>query len=221
MIAPSEIPEINYNMLEEELDTLIPRKFVIDNDIKMRIPSEYTELLIKNATNGKHVGSGNRAMDVIVNKKGIDVSLLSLKNTWTNEKSVIQNFKTGCKMDDLFNNKNEGQIKNIMCTALMNKFKEIKLQYKLEQLYYAIFITTNNKIYLSTYVINIDEIDNIESSNFSEEGKSLKLGGVINKQYGKSTIYQNKKRIELKFSSDILNINNTRLVYDLHNPFNK
>ena len=69
---------------------------------KISDPKKAEWILSKAIKNSILVGNGNTFVDIIVNDIiGVDVCVLTLNNSYTNEKSIIQNF-TCNNLDSLF-----------------------------------------------------------------------------------------------------------------------
>lgn len=80
-------------------------------------------ILSKSIANSKLIGNGNTNVDILVkNKIGIDVSVLTLNNNYTNEKSVIQNFSDSGDLDTFFNTKKGEKIVTIFKKKLIEKY---------------------------------------------------------------------------------------------------
>jgi hypothetical protein len=73
------------------------------------------EEIVADASKGKRVGKGNKAVDVLTNfsddscSEGIDVTNLSCDymSKYTNEKSIIQNFRRSESLQNIFENDND------------------------------------------------------------------------------------------------------------------
>jgi hypothetical protein len=75
----------------------------------------------------------------------------------------------------------------------------------MKELYYAVFISTENKVYLLFLKINIKAINNVSSNGFTKAKQSINIIGFIDENYGNTRLYKAKKRIELRFTKKILN----------------
>ena len=73
------------------------------------------------------------------------------------------------------------------------------------KLYYIVFISTENKVYVLCLEINIDSISNIISNGFTKTQKSINICGFIDDIYGNTKLYKAKKRIEIRFRREVLN----------------
>ena len=72
----------------------------------MQLEDGFMEFIVAKCINGKRIGEGNCAVDIIKDDIGIDVSCTCLNGNFTNEKSLMQNFKLcGNDLDMLFTNK--------------------------------------------------------------------------------------------------------------------
>ena len=201
--------DIHDFMNEEQIDTL--KQYVSlyissridyykDNNSNLRIESEFGEYWIAKSTQGSIIGSGNTPMDVKHDEKYMDVACLCLNGSYTNEKSIVQNFaKAGNELDIMFNTNQEHDIVNCFINIITNKWNEYSNSY------YGFFISTKVSIYFKMFKINTSNLSNLESGGFSTKGKSLTVNNFINPEQGKTIIYKSKKRMELRLSKNIVN----------------
>ena len=108
------------------------------------IPKKAEWILHKAIKNSKIVGDGNGKVDIVVDDIGLDISVLSLINKTTNEKSIMQNFKEGNDLDSLFINKDGANAIEIFRKKLESKFSQ---GINCKEYYYLIFIC-NKKIFI-------------------------------------------------------------------------
>lgn len=188
-------------------------KYKMINYLNLRkntnIEAGYSEDFIADSSYGINISSGNEGMDVkTINNEGIDVCCLSLNGNknWTNEKSVIQNFKkSGNNLDNFFSNNNHNEALELYKNDFKDKLICIKKKYSMTKLYYIVFISTKNKVYALCLEINIDSISNIISNGFTKTQKSINIRGFIDDIYGNTKLYKAKKRIEIRFRRKVLN----------------
>jgi len=127
----------------------------------------------------------------------------------TNEKSLMQNFTTGNKLDELFINKNGISAVDIFREKFMKKYDE-----KFKEIYYIIFICHKKRVYLCSFKLNINNIKFMEFNCFSKSCKNIILNNFIDKKYGNVKLYKSKKRLELRIDKNILlNLNSCINVY--------
>lgn len=162
----------------------------------------------KGIEDSRWVGPGNNPIDVLCNnqKLGIDVACVCCNGNETNEKSIIQNFKNSGNLLDIYfeNNKPNNAI------DLYKKDYIKKLTpYINHKLYYLIYISIKNKIYISLFKLNIFAIQNISCDGISKSNKSINCCKFIDNKYGSVKLYKSKKRLEIRFKREIINNFNT------------
>jgi hypothetical protein len=218
-VLPIEL-DINYDLLSSYVkDYITPRKEYYNDSVSnnLELESGFSEWWIKKASNGKKIGDGNCPMDVVTGSgKAIDTMCLCLNGSISNEKSIMQNFnKSGNYLDSYFLEKNENRAVSLYINDYIYKIKNFSLNNKisLNNLYYAIFISTNESIYLSCFKINIGFIKNIKADGFTKQCKSIKIKNFIDDKYGNVKLYKSKKRLELRISKNVLNNFNTIKLY--------
>jgi hypothetical protein len=218
-VNPGEL-DINFDLLSKYIkDYINPRKeyYNDSNSNNLELESGFSEWWIKKASNGKKIGDGNCPMDVITGSgKAIDAMCLCINGSMSNEKSIMQNFnKSGNELDNYFLDKNENGAISLYINDYINKIKNFSLTNKisLNRLYYAIFISTSENIYLSCFKINIGFIKNIKTDGFTKQSKSIKIRNFIDEKYGNVKLYKSKKRLELRISRNVLNNFNTIKLY--------
>lgn len=172
-------------------------------------PNKSEWILHKSIDNSKLIGNGNSSMDIITDTNDvIDVGLLTLNNTYTNEKSIIQNTENN-NIDNLFKTKSATPLIRIFKNKLKDKYNK----YVKDNIYYIIFICHDNNIYLVCLKLNVKNINNIRFGYFTKKNKSLIINNIINKKHGVCKIYGAKKRIELRLSKNIINTKNVIQIY--------
>jgi hypothetical protein len=177
----------------------------------LEIESGFSEWWIEKTSNSKKISSGNCPFDVLtLNKNAIDVMCLCINGNMSNEKSIIQNFtNSGNNLDDYFNNKNFDNAIKIFLNEYKKKIINFKNEQNVNKLYYLSFISTSKNVYLSSFIININKLKNVISGGTTKQQKSILIQNFINNKYGNVKLYKSKKRIELRFTKEILNMFNT------------
>lgn len=209
ILIPCKIPEfIKIDTLKEYVkkDLENNKEYFEDINITYKISdSKKAEwILSKSIDNSKLVGNGSTNIDIIVNDKiGIDVSVLTLNNNYTNEKSVIQNFSNSNNLDTLFNTYQGEKAIEIFRNKLKEKycFKDGEKK----DIYYIIFICNNKNVYLSCFKIYPEYISNMKFLGFTKNFKYISIDNFINNDFGNIKLYKSKKRLELRLSKDIIN----------------
>ena len=96
--------------------------------------------------------------------------------------------------------------------ALVKKNNIPISDYKLDHIYYFIFIRGGDAINLAIARVNKEIIPNIKISKFTDT--SAFISGYINDRYGNVRIYKSKKRIELRCNSKNLNNDGLLIKWD-------
>ena len=187
------------------LNTLIKKEieqnaeYIKDMGKTMTIePSKAEWMIYKSIPNSKIVSSGHNPLDIIYNNIGIDVAVLSLSDNTniSNEKSIIQDFK-GCgnNLDQLFDKKLFTNIVDLYKESLFNKLNKSFTKYKLENIYYIIFLCTNTSINILTFNLHLNVIKCIEFDTIFD--KSITIKNFIDSKLGNCKI-KKKNGIEIK-----------------------
>ena len=208
--------DIDYNLLKKYVQEYISPRREYYNEThsnNLELESGFSEWWIKKASNGKKIGEGNCPMDVVTNdNNAIDCMCLCLNGSMTNEKSIMQNFnKSGNDLDSFFSSKNDDGAISLFINDYVGKIKNFSIKNKisLDKMYYTIFISTKENIYLSCFKINIQFTRNIKTCGFTKQCKSINIKNFINNDYGNVKLYKSKKRLELRISKNVLNNFNT------------
>lgn len=214
-VDPKNI-DIDYDDLKKRvLDYIILRKEYYADSKKhnLELDCGFSEWWIAKASNGKRIGEGNCPMDVITkNGLGIDVSCLCVHAGTTNEKSLMQNFTgSGMSLDKLFEDKNVKEAVKLYKNNYYNKISSFIDKYKINKLYYCIFISTQSNVYLSCFKLNILGILNVKGGEMLTSSISIK--NFIDAKYGNVILYKAKKRLELRINKDTINFTNTIKLY--------
>ncbi len=144
-----------------------------------------------------------------------------MNGNFTNEKSLIQNFKTsGANLDNLFTEKKDNEAITLFMNDLKNKLINVKENKKLDNLYILSYISTNLNIYIACFKIDIDNIQYVNSGGFiknktEKENVNIQVNNFISPKIGKVNLYKSKKRVELRLSKSILDNENVVKVYSM------
>lgn len=215
VVRPHKIPNfIDINILKEYVkkDIESNKEYFDDKKITYKIndPKKAEWIIHKAIKNSKIVGDGNTKVDVIVDNIGLDVSVLSLVNRTTNEKSIMQNFKEGIDLDTLFKNKDGVNAIEIFRKKLESKFSQ---GINCKEYYYLIFICNKNNIYLSCLKIEPNNIKNMSFESFTKSCKNITVENFIETSLGNVKLYKSKKRLELRLYKTILDLDCSVLIY--------
>lgn len=170
----------------------------------------FMEYIVAKSIGGKRVGEGHSPIDVIneLHQIGIDVVCLNCNGNKTNEKSIMQNFNSsGETLDILFH---EEKYQDAIEMYKLDYYKKIKNAiniYNLKHMYYLIFISIKNNIYLSCFNIDVNAVPNIKYDKVTS--KSIKVSNFIDDLFGDVKLYISKKRLELRLNKNIINHKNT------------
>lgn len=203
------LDQINIQLLKDYVKKDIEgnKEYFNDRNITYKIsdPKKAEWILHKSIENSELVGDGNKSIDIFFNKLniGIDVSVLSLTQNMTNEKSIIQNFTTGNDLDSLFLMNKGIEVIEIFKNKILEKYKLSKI--KIDTLYYVVFICHKQNVYLTCLKANCENISNMEFNGFTKACKSVMINNFIDSKYGETKLYKSKKRIELRLNKNIIN----------------
>ena len=195
--------------------------FYNDTERPLYIEDEFSEYFTAKASNGKVIGGGHCAMDVKSENNGIDAMCVIMNSTQSNEKSLIQNFKSsGTNLDSLFIEKKDTEAVKLYMTDYLNKLTNVKKDKELSELYILAFISTETDVYISCLNLDIEQIQFVTSGGFidGKKGKdsvSIKLNNFIESNIGEVKLYKSKKRVELRFKKKILNNENVVKIYSM------
>lgn len=206
ILEPTMIPEcISIDILKRyvEQDINSNREYFDDLGMTYKIsnPSKAEWMVHKSIDRSKLVASGNNCVDITSENICIDVSVLTLNNSsYTNEKSIMQNFSTGNNLDSLFENKEGEKATEIFKKKLQDKY----LSNANKEIYYIIFVCHKVNIYVVPLKFNLNNIANMEFGSFSKSGKTILLNNCIHPDFGSVKLYKSKKRLELRLSKNII-----------------
>jgi hypothetical protein len=219
-----EIPKsVNIKWLSSLLsDYMEPRaNFFVKKNKPPSIENSFAEFFTAESSKGTDCGDGSCAVDVTTNcNEGIDVTCVIMKNTFSNEKSLIQNFSSSGKdLDSLFINKNDKKALNLFKNEYLNKLNNVKEEKELTNLYILAFISTKKEIYAVCFKVNIENIKHVTSGGFLKNNKkedvNIIVNNFINPSYGKVNLYKSKKRMELRFKHDVLKNEHVVKLYNM------
>lgn len=198
--------QININILKTYVKQDIDgnKEYFDDTNATYKIsdPKKSEWIVHKAIPNSKMVGNGSKCIDVQLDETlGIDVSVLTLNNgTYTNEKSILQNFTNCGSLDVLFNTKKGNEAVNIFKNKLIEKYSQC-----LFDIYYLIFICHHTNIYITCFKWNLNKIKNMTFSSFTKTCKNITIKNFINSALGIVKLYKSKKRLELRLTKKIIN----------------
>ena len=214
ILQPSTIPKIiNIDILKKYVQEDINgnKEYFDDLNMTYRIscPKKAEWILNKAIPNGKLVGNGNTSVDIVVDNICIDVSVLTLNNLYTNEKSIMQNFSTGNNLDSLFDNSEGDEAIKIF----ENKLDEKYILNAGKEIYYLKFICHKKNIYLTCLRLIPENIKNMKFLSFTKSHKSISVNNFIDEDIGSVKLYKSKKRLELRLSKDIIHSNHSIKIF--------
>jgi len=211
-----ELPFIDVKKLSDGIKTQFtePRiEYLRSSNTKnFTLDKEWTEHIVtKSIVGGEFVGAGNGPIDVRHSNTGIDVGCVCINGRWSNEKSIMQNFKIcGNRLDSLFGEGKDEEALNSFKQCYINKLAKIKEMY----IYYLIFMSKGEDIYCAGLKLNREAVKNIKSGGFvTGHKKSIKCINFIDENIGKVTLYKAKKRFEIRFSNSIIKMPYTIKVF--------
>jgi hypothetical protein len=158
------------------------------------IESQFSEWWLKTCSNGRRI-SGNKGMDIITkNNIAIDSSCLCITGNYTNVKSIISYYKIDDENNDIKIN-------------LYNKINNFCDTYKISNLYYCIFISNYNNVYLSTFSFNVNNINKLLLNK--KDNDLIYINNFIDQKYGYVKLNLKQRRLELRLNSNVINKFNT------------
>lgn len=200
---------VNIDILREEVRKyMLPRiSFYERTNRSLYIEDEFSEYFTSLATGGCEIGRGNIGMDVKTSTgDGIDAMCVIMNHGVSNEKSIIQNFKSsGCNLDMLFETKNDHEAVALFMADYKRKLEKVTHEKKLKRLYILAYISTDKEVYLACLMISPSNIENVCSGGFVKSGcVNIVINRFMDDVFGKVTLYKSKKRVELRFKKEIL-----------------
>lgn len=223
VLEPANLDEIGLDITKLKIcltrDYLTPGRheyYQSTSTQNLNLEDGFMEFIVSKCMDGKRIGEGHCPIDVVKDDIGIDVLCVCLNGSQTNEKSVMQKFSGSSNiLDVLFAQNDLQKIVDLYKNEYYNKLNSAIQKYKLKRLYYLGFISTNKKIYLTAYKINLHAIFNLKEDGLTMQSKSMYLLNFIEKRFGTTKAYKSKKRMEIRFNREILNDDNTTEIYDL------
>ena len=198
---------VNVTILEEYVKKDLDgnKEYLDDLNITYKIsdPKKAEWMLNKSINGGILVGNGNTNVDIIVdNLIGIDVSVLTLNNNLTNEKSIMQNFSGSSNLDSLFTENKGEEVVKIFCDKLQEKYAKNK---EINNIYYMIFICKDKNVYITCLKLNVNNILHMKCNGFTKSCKNISIDNFIDPKIGNVKLYKSKKRLELRLCKNIIN----------------
>lgn len=207
---PIDITKLKNILLKDYLTQSRIEYYKSTSTHNITLEDGFMEFITAKCISGYRVGEGHCPIDVVKDDKGIDVLCVCLNNGYTNEKSIMQNFKEcGNNLDNLFNNGNYKEALSEYKKEYSKKLLIAKKTKNIKNLYYCAYISTNLNVYMSLFKINLECIVNMRYETITVQKKSIKFKGFINDKFGSTTLFKSKKRLEIRLNKDILNYSNT------------
>jgi hypothetical protein len=214
---------INIDKIKEEITNyMAPRKpFYESTKRSPYIEDEFSEYFTAMSSGGYEIGRGHCGMDVKTkNNEGIDAMCVIMNGSMSNEKSIIQNFKSsGSNLDVLFKDKKDDEAVELFMNDYKNKLENVKDDKNLTDMYILAYISTNSDIYLACLKIDISRINYVSSGGFVEGKKkecvNIIVDNFIDSEIGKVNLYKSKKRVELRFKPEILQKKYVHKIYSM------
>ena len=179
---------------------------------------QFIEWVVSKSSGGDIIGNKCKTMNIIgQNNIAIDTSCLSLpqkKGTQTGEKSIVQitDIEDQKRLDKQFEVRDVDLILSIYKIRLIDKYKEFCYQYgiNINNLYYCIFISDYNNIYMLSLNLDLKYLDYVYGDIISNNKKSIIIHNMIDPKLGSVKIVSKKKRMELRLNQNI--IHNSKVV---------
>jgi len=207
-----KIPDsLNIEQIKEYITGYIAsdKEYYLEKKCAINIDAGKSEWYTAKSTDGREIGAGSCAMDVITkNNEGIDVTCLIMNKKASNEKVLIQNFGVaGKNLDTLFKDKKDAEAVQLYGSAYLKKLQEVKEGKNLKELYILAFISTKKDVSLVCFKLNLENIKKISSGGFVKgpQGRlvNIIINNFINPSYGNVKLYKSKKRMELRLNIDV------------------
>jgi hypothetical protein len=203
--------------------------------LPIHIPKEHIEQWIVQALSAQSVGHGSYPVDVIKDDWGADVKMLSCKinkndelmNSDSGETSLGQKFsddifEDGKTLDQLFVEKDFVSIWNSWKMILHNKYKKLKDEHGISQIYFFIILRAGYKFHLCGIKVDLSVLDGVTINEARSTKTSVFLDEYIDINYGMLKIYKSKKRLELRLKPKKLVDDGHVLTFDPNfNPITK
>lgn len=222
VLTPMTIAELRTFFDEEALAviTYFLKKSIISqpeklpnqiDDLPIQIPKEHIEQWIVQALGAKPLGAGSYPVDVIAADWGADVKMLSCKiddngnltNSDSGETSLAQkfgdgNFGDGNTLDDLFAQKRYEFIWSKWKEILVSKYKKVKDDHNIQNIYYFIVLRAGNIFHLCGLKVDLSKLDDTTINVTRSTNDSIWIQEFLQDDFGHIKIYKAKKRLELR-----------------------
>jgi hypothetical protein len=186
------------------------------------LEDEFSEYFTANASDGSEIGNGHCGMDVKTkHNEGIDAMCVIMNKDISNEKSLIQNFKSsGSNLDTLFKEQKDTEAVMLFMNDYSKKLEQVKKDKNLNELYILAYISTDRDIYIACFKLNISRIASVKSGGFVKGKKednyvNIIVDNFIDSKIGKVTLYKSKKRVELRLKKELLQEENVYKIYSM------
>ena len=218
------IPEsVNIDQMKEHINKYMPSRLPMYRATKriLYVEDEFSEYWVSECTNGNMIGGGSCAMDVTTqNNEGIDATCINMRETGSNEKSLIQKLKgSGKDLDQIFKDKKHNEAVKLYMDEYFNKIQDVKKKMGLENLYILAFVSCSNDIFLVCFKINVENIEHVLSGGFvnstNEECVNIIVNNFIDPSYGNVRLYKSKKRVELRLLPSVLKSEHAVKIYTM------
>ncbi len=213
VLTPCAIPSsLNIEKMKDNITKyILPREsYYRKKNRALFIEDEFSEYFTADATNGTEIGSGSCGMDVKTGEnQGIDAMCVIMNKNQSNEKSLIQNFKTsGADLDTLFKEKKDEDALKLYISQYSKKLEDVKKEKNLTDLFILAFVSTIKDVYLLCFKVNLENMKNVSSGGFVNKQKdscvNINVCNFINTSFGNVKLYKSKKRLELRLYPSIL-----------------
>lgn len=214
VITLTKIPDdIDIEILKSyvEKDIKANLEYFSDKNCNLNVNKEKAEWMIhKSCANSKIIGNGNKPTDIQKEDYGMDIAVLCINGQYSNEKSLIQNFKTiGKDLDTQFTEEKYNDALKLFMYEYKEKHDKLK-EYGIGKNYYLVFLCNKSNIYLICLDTNMDMCNNVKIKKITET--SIMIDNFIDEKVGTVKLYKSKKRLELRICKEVLdNINCVKL----------
>lgn len=209
VLEPVRCPTyLNLELLRTQLKLYIEQRMHYYQEMNCQpyIEPKFAEFVFNRSVKGEHVGNGSEAVDVVcfdgVERYGFDVVSLCINRSWTNEKSLMQNFSGN--LDERFLNDTPSET----CSWFLQKYKEkisnAREKLNLKNTFIALIICEESNFYLIILEVNLHNLIAVKADRFSVSLKNIFLSSFISETLGKVSLYKSKKRLELRLTKNIL-----------------
>jgi hypothetical protein len=184
------------------------------------VEDEFSEYLTAISSDGSVIGGGHCAMDVETkNSEGIDAMCVIMNKDLSNEKSLIQNFKSsGSNLDTLFKEKKDQEAVALFMNDYKKKLEKVKEDKNLTDLYILAYISVDTDIYIACFKIDISKIAYVTSGGFvgkKENYVNIIVDNFIDSNIAQVKLYKSKKRVELRLKKELLQEKHIYKIYSI------